>query len=77
MIVSLSEAKTHLSQLVDRAHQGETIVIAKHNLPLADLVPHKPKGKRRLGLLAGKFSVPDDFSREDEEINKLFYGQGG
>lgn len=76
MIVNLSEAKAHLSQLVDRAYHGETIVIAKNNLPLIDLVPHKPTGKRTLGLLAGTFSVPDDFFAEDAEINQMFYGDG-
>ena len=76
MIVNLSKAKAHLSQLVDRAYHGETIVIAKNNLPLTDLVPHKPTGKRKLGLLAGTFSVPDDFFGEDEEINAMFYGGG-
>lgn len=76
MIVNLSEAKAHLSQLVDRAYHGETIVIAKNNLPLIDLVPHRSSGKRKLGLLAGKFSVPDDFNAEDEEINGMFYGNG-
>jgi hypothetical protein len=40
-----------------------------------DLVIHKPEGKRRLGLLAGKFNVPDDIMDEDEEINALFYGE--
>ena len=77
MIVNLSAAKAHLSQLVDRAYHGETIVIAKNNLPLIDMVPHKPKGKRKLGLLAGKFSVPDGFSAEDEEINAMFHGTDG
>lgn len=76
MIVNLSKAKAHLSALVDRAYHGETIVIAKNDLPLIDMVRHKPTGKRKLGLLAGKFSVPDDFSREDETINAMFYGSG-
>ena len=76
MIVNLSDAKAHLSELVDRAYHGETIVIAKNKLPLIDLARHKPTGKRKLGLLAGKVSVPDDFSREDEAINAMFYGSG-
>ena len=75
MIVNLSEAKTHLSQLVDRAYHGEEIVIAKNNLPLIDLVPHKPKGKRKLGRLAGTFVIPDDLTGEDEDINAMFYGE--
>ena len=74
MIVNLSEAKTHLSQLVDRAYHGEKIIIAKNNLPLVDLVPHKSRGKRKLGRLAGQFVVPDSLLGEDEEINEMFYG---
>ena len=50
------------------------VVIAKNNLPLVDIVPHKPEGKRTLGLLCGKLKVPDDIMAEDEEINEMFYG---
>jgi len=39
-----------------------------------DLVIHKPKEKRKLGILAGTFSVPEDFLEEDQEINEMFYG---
>ena len=75
MIVKLSEAKAKLSQLVDRAHRGERIVITKHNLPVADLAPHKPARRRKLGLLAGRFTVPEGFTDEDSEINEMFYGR--
>jgi len=34
------------------AYHGEEIIIAKNNLPLVELVSHKPKAKRKLGLLA-------------------------
>lgn len=74
MIVNVSEAKTNLSKLIDRAFMGDKIIIAKNNLPLVDLVPHKPKGKRKLGALAGTFTVPDDFDAEVPEINTMFYG---
>ena len=75
MIVNISEAKTNLSKLVDMVYHGEKVVIAKNNLPLVDLVPHKPEGKRELGLLQGEFTVPDDFTDEDSEINEMFYGK--
>jgi len=75
MIANISEAKAHLSQIVDRAYHGETVVIAKNGTPLVDLVPHRPSRKRKLGLLSGRFSVPDDFSEEDAEINAMFYGK--
>jgi prevent-host-death family protein len=74
MIINVSEAKAHLSKLIDRVYHGEKITITKHNLPLVDLVPHKPAGKRTLGVLRGKISIPDDFNKEQKEINELFYG---
>src|ERR1051325_604540 len=46
--VSLYEAKTHLSELVDQAAQGREIVIAKSGKPKARLVPLVPKDTRRL-----------------------------
>jgi|UniRef100_A0A7C3IIS2 prevent-host-death family protein len=75
MTISISEAKAHLSSLIDRAFHGERIVISKNNLPIADLVPHKPEGSRRLGLLKGKMMVPEDIMEEDEDINEMFYGE--
>lgn len=74
MIANISEAKAHLSQIVERAYHGETVVIAKNGTPLVDLVPHQVSRQRKLGLLAGRFSVPDDFSEDSEEINAMFYG---
>jgi prevent-host-death family protein len=60
--VNLYEAKTRLSQLVERAAGGEEIIIAKAGRPLARLVPlaHRT-GPRPLGLLAGEVRVGPDF----------------
>ena len=33
------EAKTHLSELLDRVAKGERFVITKHGRPVAELVP--------------------------------------
>lgn len=33
----------------------------------------KPSGKRKLGLMAGKFNVPENIMSEDSEINDMFY----
>ena len=75
MIINVSEAKANLSKLIDMAYHGEEVIIAKNNLPLVALVAHKPKEKRKLGLLKGQISIPDHFNDEDEEINTLFYGE--
>jgi len=74
MIINVSEAKAKLSKLVDMAFQGEEVIIAKNNLPLVKLVAHHPKAKRKLGLLRGQIEIPDDFNKEDDEINRMFYG---
>ena len=73
-IVNISEAKTNLSKLVTLVYHGEKVVIAKNNLTLVVLVIYKPEGKRKLGLLYGKFTVPENIMDEDDEINSLFYG---
>ena len=75
MIINISEAKTQLSKLVDRAFHGEKVVIAKNNLPLVDLVPHQPEGKRKLGLLRDQVTVPENFLDDDDDINEMFYGK--
>lgn len=46
-IFNVHEAKTHFSRLVDRAHAGEEIVVAKAGVPYAKLVPIAPEAPRR------------------------------
>jgi prevent-host-death family protein len=62
-IVNVYEAKTHFSRLLDRAHDGEEIVIAKGGEPYARLVPllARPVG-RAPGTLKGQIEIADDFS---------------
>ena len=60
--INLYEAKTNLSQLVERAAGGEEIIIAKAGHPLARLVPlSKQTSPRPLGLFAGQITLHDDF----------------
>jgi len=73
MDITISEAKAQLSKLINLAYHGEKIVICKNNLPLVDLVRHQPEGKRKLGLLKGKFVTPPSFFEADPEIEEMFY----
>lgn len=60
--VNLYDAKTNLSNLVERAARGEEIVIAKAGRPLARLVPMARRTTPRpLGLLAGQVVVGENF----------------
>lgn len=43
--VSLADAKAHLSELVERAEAGETVVITKRGKPVAQLTPLEKKLK--------------------------------
>jgi prevent-host-death family protein len=43
--VGAYEAKTHLSELLDRVAKGEKITITKHGVPVAVLMP-PPNGNR-------------------------------
>ena len=58
-IVNVHEAKTHFSRLIDAAHTGETIVVAKGGKPWARLVPlEQPAARRMPGVLAGRITLP-------------------
>lgn len=58
-IVNVHDAKTHLSRLIDQAHAGEEIILAKAGKPYARLMPLAAPAKRRLGILPGH--VDDSF----------------
>lgn len=61
-VVNLYEAKTRLSNLVDRAAAGEEIIIAKAGKPMARLVPlAQPRPVRKPGGGEGKIWIADDF----------------
>ena len=53
MEVNIYEAKTRLSQLVERAMAGEEVVIAKAGTPMVRLVRIEGPGRRVLGAAAG------------------------
>ena len=60
--VSTYDAKTRLSELVDKAAAGEDVVISRNGKPLVRIT--RLAGSRRrvkFGLLKGKLTVPADF----------------
>ncbi len=74
--VNLYDAKTNLSQLVERAAAGEEIIIAKAGRPLARLVPLKaPAEPRHPGALKGKIVIGPDFDAPlPEDMAAAFQG---
>jgi len=60
--VNVYAAKTNLSQLLDRAANGEEIVITRNGRPVAKLVAAGHAGKpRKLGTLKGRIRIRADF----------------
>jgi prevent-host-death family protein len=71
--VTVSEAKTQLSQLIERAANGEEIVIRRGKAPVAKLIGYPaPLARRKPGGLRGQIWMSDDFDEPDEEIERLF-----
>ncbi|HEY4219099.1 MAG TPA: type II toxin-antitoxin system prevent-host-death family antitoxin [Gemmatimonadaceae bacterium] len=58
--VNIYDAKTRLSELVERAAAGEEVIIAKAGKPLARLVPLRV-AERTPGRGAGKIKIAPDF----------------
>jgi antitoxin (DNA-binding transcriptional repressor) of toxin-antitoxin stability system len=80
--VSLTHAKDHLEELIERAAKGEDIRISDPKLGTVKLQPigaaagaEKPRPERRPGRLKGKLTVPARlFEPMSEEELKLWYG---
>jgi prevent-host-death family protein len=71
--ITIHEAKTHLSRLIERACRGEEIVIARGAQPVVRLVPiSDSKGTRQPGALRGKLKVGPEFFEPlpDDELKR-------
>jgi prevent-host-death family protein len=75
--VNIYEAKTHLSRMVDRAAEGEEIIISRNGKPVARLCQLEPRKRNtvKFGMLKGRFEVPDDFDAPlPDDLLRLFEG---
>jgi antitoxin (DNA-binding transcriptional repressor) of toxin-antitoxin stability system len=60
--VKIHHAKTHLSRLIEKACEGEEIIIARGDEPLVRLQPlHGKKGQRKPGSMKGTLKVGPEF----------------
>jgi prevent-host-death family protein len=77
LILNLSEAKTALSRLVERAASGEEIVIAKNGEPRAKLVPlSRTRARRQPGGWEGGMVISEDFEDPLPETLLAAFGVG-
>lgn len=76
--LNIHEAKTHLSRYLGRLARGESILLCKRNVPIAEIRPILPgrKTKRPVGLAKGKVKIPPDFFEPlPSDVLASFYGQ--
>jgi prevent-host-death family protein len=68
--VGMHEAKTKLSQLVERAEAGEDIVIARNGKPVARLVPVTSTASLASvrGVWRGRVRIADDFDELPDDL---------
>jgi prevent-host-death family protein len=60
--VNIYEAKTRLSQLVDKAASGEDVVVSRNGKPLVRITQLEATRRRiKFGVLKGKVRVAPDF----------------
>ena len=75
--IAFDKAKERLSELIDRAANGEDFVIAKAGRPMVKVIAYdnqisvqKPV---KIGFLAGDIMVPDDFdTMGNDSVGELF-----
>jgi len=76
--LNIHEAKTHLSRYLDKLKKGETILLCKHNEPVAEIrgIPTPPSHKRPIGLAKGQFTIPKTFFEPlPDDLLNAFSGQ--
>jgi antitoxin (DNA-binding transcriptional repressor) of toxin-antitoxin stability system len=59
--ITLKEAQAHLLDLIESALQGTTVLIAKDNQQIVQLVPVAQPMRRQFGSAKGLIAIADDF----------------
>ena len=72
-ITNISEAKAHLSALIEKVISGQEIIIGKAGKPVAKLVRYEhSQESRKPGALRGKIKIAEDFDEMPDDIAEAF-----
>jgi antitoxin (DNA-binding transcriptional repressor) of toxin-antitoxin stability system len=75
--LNVHEAKTHLSRYLERLERGETIILCRRNIPIAEIrpLPRPRSAKRPIGLAKGKLKIaPGFFEALPADLEDAFHG---
>jgi len=77
--INIAEAKAHLSRYLERLERGETIVLCRRNVPIAEIrpLPTRPTEPRPVGIDRG-MELPESFFEPlPDEVLDAFEGRSG
>lgn len=77
-ITNISEAKASLSKLIEKALQGEEVIIGKAGKPIVKIIPYDFETSPRYlgaGNWRGQIWIADDFDDLPEDVLGLFIGE--
>lgn len=75
--VTLFDAKTHLSRIVDELLRGieDSVIVSRRGKPVVKIIPLREQDtSKRIGVARGRFKVPDDMDALNPVIAELFHG---
>ena len=76
MVINVYDAKTRLSELLERTSRGEEFVLARAGRPMARLIPYRAERAPRVpGRLAGSVTMASDFDITSDEVLDAFEGR--
>ena len=77
--INIAEAKARLSAVLKSVERGETVVLCRRNVPIAEIraLPGSPGRKRPVGIDRG-MSTPDSFFEPlPDDMLRAFQGRDG
>ena len=76
MRLNISDAKTHFSRYLKRVEQGETILLCRRNIPIAEIRPlaRRPSPRRAAGTVRGLTVPPEFFDPLPDDVLAAFEG---
>ena len=74
--VNIAQAKSHLSRYLGRVERGETIVLCRRNVPIAEIrpLPKPPAQPRPVGIDRGMTIPPSFFEPLPQDLLDAFQG---
>ncbi|MFN0277932.1 MAG: type II toxin-antitoxin system Phd/YefM family antitoxin [Pyrinomonadaceae bacterium] len=75
MKVSVYDAKSKLSQMINWALEGEEVIITRNGEETVSLTPVPKKKRNWIGMYEGQIKIHEDFDSLDDETMAYFTGE--